>query len=222
MKKRFLIPCFTIGLLNSAFAQQNDLVSNLIKSRQFAFVVSRVENKPGLNGSSGFGPYINLEGINPSTANMYTSKEITTDAAVDSFLLSNYYQLAAGNGSYFNAYNIQPKEYNSAPKVPESFIFLVQQPEQLLLTTSNSPLYVQNVISEELKAYTPENFKLMSKKKKNNRWLLKYKVGKKKDKRVFYLEVDDNGQGVLQDQPSEHTKKVMYGNLLRTSKKESL
>lgn len=222
MKKRYLITYLTFGLLNSVFAQQDDLVSTLIKSKQFAFVVSRIENKPGLNGTSGIAPYINIGAINPSTVSMYTSKQITTDAPVSSFALSDYYQLAAGSGSYFNAYNIHSKEYNSAPKVPESFIFLVQQPKALLLTTSKSPLYVQNVSSEELKAYTPENFKLMSKKKKDNRWLLKYKVGKKKDKRVFYLEVDDKGHAVLQDQPSEHTTKVMYGNILRTSKKESL
>lgn len=221
MKKRFLILCLTIGLLNSAFAQNNDLVSNLIRSKQFAFVVSRVENKAGLNGSSGLSPYVSIGAINPSTASMYTSKEITTDASVSSFVLMNYYQLAAGNGSYFNAYNIQSNEYTSVPKVPESFIFLVQQPEKLLLTTSKSPLYIQNAISEELKAYTPENFELISKKKKDNSWLLKYKVGKKKAKRVFYLEIDNNGRAVLQDQPNEHATKVMYGNILRTSGKEN-
>lgn len=220
MKKRYLITCLTFGLLNSVFAQQDDLVSNLIKSKQFAIVISKVENKPGLNGSSGQGPYINLDALNPSTTSMYTSKEITNDAPIDSWLLREYYQLASGNGSYFNAYNINFDESNPGTRVPASFIFLVQQPDELLLTSSGIQFY--NDRSEELSAYTTEDFKLISKKKKDNRWLLKYKVGKKKDKRIFYLEVDENGQAMLQDQPSAQSKRVMYGNILRTSQKESL
>jgi hypothetical protein len=219
MKIRFLLACLTFGLLNNASAQQDNFISNLIDSKNFAFVVSKVEKKTGLNGSSGIAPYINIGAINPSTTSMYTSKEITTNAPVTSFVLSDYYQLAAGDGSYFNAYNIKNKQHNPEARVSDNFIFLVQQPDKLLLTTSKRPQYTGNGSSEELKAYTPENFKLVSKKKKDNGWLLKYKVGKRKDKRVFYLEVDQNGHAVLQDQPSEHNTNIMYGNILRTSNK---
>lgn len=222
MKMRFLIPCLTIGLLNSAFAQQNDLVSNLIKSRQFAFVVSRVENKPGFQGTSAFADATNFSTIVPSTVDIATSKRITTDAPVSSWQLNEYYRLASGDGSYFTAYNIKAKTYNPKTRAISSSIFLVQQPDQLMLKNIESQFHFYSISSEELNAYTSNDFKLVSKKKKNNRWLLKYKVGKNQDKRVFFLEVAENGNAVLQDQPSLSNTTVMYGNILRTSRKESL
>jgi hypothetical protein len=222
MKKRFLIPCLTFGLLNSTFAQGNDLISDLIASNQFAFVVSKIENKPGFSGTSAFGDVTNFLAIVPSTVDIATSKRLTTDAPVSSWQLNEYYRLASGDGSYFTAYNIKTKEYNPKTKAISSSIFLVQQPDELLLKSIESQSHFYNTSSEDLNTYTKDNFKLISKKKKDNRWLLKYKVGEKKNKRVFYLEIAENGNAVLQDQPSEHTTKVMYGNILRTSRKESL
>ncbi|MGN7205518.1 hypothetical protein ACTHQF_14680 [Pedobacter sp. SAFR-022] len=222
MKTRFLIACLTIGLLNSTLAQEKDLISDLIKSRKFAFVVTKVENKPGFRGTSAFANSANFELINPSTASIETSKRLTTDAPVSSYFLNQYYRLAFGSGSYFEAYNIRQNEYNPRAKEVKSSIFLVQQPDELLLKGAEDQYNFFNIGSEELHAYTMEDYKLVSTKKKDNRWLLKYKVGKNKEKRIFYLEVAENGNAILQDQPSLDNTSVMYGNILRTSNKESI
>lgn len=222
MKKRFLMLCLTMGLLNSTFAQEQDLVTSLIESKQFAFVVSKVENKPGLSGSSAFADATNFLAIVPSTVDIATSKRLTTDAPVSSWQLNEYYRLASGDGSYFTAYNIKTKAYNPKTKAISSSIFLVQQPDELLLKGIEDQFNFASSTSEELNSYAREDFKLVSKKKKDNRWLLKYKVGKKKDTRVFYLEVAENGNAVLQDQPSLQNTTVMYGKILRTTRKETL
>ena len=222
MKSRLLIACLTLGLLNSSLAQQKDLVSDLIKSKKFAFVVTKVENKPGFRGTSAFANAANFDEINPSTASIALSKQLTTDAPVSSYDLNRYYNLSSGDGSYFTAFNIKQNEYNPTTRSTPKSIFLVQQPEELLVKETLNEFNLYNNDSKDLNTYAAEEFKLISTKKEDNRWLLKYQVGKKKDKRTFYLEIAENGNAILQDQPTLDKTNVMYGYILRTTRQENL
>ena len=221
MKKRLLLTCLTIGLLNSTFAQEKESISDLIKSKTFAFIVTKVENKAGILGPE-FAVFPNFDAINPSTASIETSRKLTTDAPVASYYLADYYRQAMGIGSYFDAFNIQKSTYKPKTRTINNSIILVQQPEALLLKSANGNTDLTNIDSEELYSYSLNDYKLVSKKRKGDTWLLKYKVGQNRNSKVFYLTISENGSAVLQDQPSLRNTTFMYGKILRVSSRNDI
>ncbi len=222
MKKRLLLSCLTMSLLSSAFAQKNDLVSSLIEKKQFAFVASKVEQKPGTNGISANGNPANFDRLNPTTISIETSKKITTDASVASAVLTDYYRYGT-DGSYFNVMNIKKNNSYVPPLSLNESIYLVQMPEKLLMVKQMYAFAgLDSVANEALDTYSAKEFKLLSKKKSDNQWLLKYRVGKGQKKKIFYLKVEEDGRAILQEEAGIDNQNVVYGKIFRTTPAENI
>lgn len=208
--KQLLMFCL-IAYAGVAMAQKemSENIQQVLKSQKFAFLATKVEKKPGTNGSSGYNFDVpNYSNVNPSTASIQTSLSITSqDGRFPVAETDRYYRLASGDGSYFTAYNINNKISRDKKLALDGKVFLAQ---------NESTLQLGKITNKEIdyQLLTTPAFKVKSIKQKKNKTIITYKIKNGDFFKTVFLEVDQDGNAIFQDEATADSRLYVYGHIV--------
>ena len=223
--KQFIILCLLAYAIPS-IAQQiaRGDVADLLKSGHFSFVVTKIEKKPGLNGSLGFktdGP--TWFGVPAGTTSIRESLFYTSNTfGPGSAYSQEYYKSAAGDGSYFSAFQIPlaevGKEVIKAPV--DKAVYFVQTNSDFLISKLDNPNTLEQIQNDGGQNITSKNISVKSSKKNDGIVLLTYKITDSDGVKKWYLEVMPDGKATLQTPPTRTEKTILSGYILNARNAE--
>lgn len=214
--KKLLMLCLMAYATHAVAQEKSVNIDSLIESRSFALVINKIEKKPGFNGPvSHYTQTANFNQFNPSVSTPLQKANIIDIpvGAMGSNRVDEFYRLSQTDGSYYSAFNINPK-LNAYSHIDSDVIFLIQDGNELKVTATKDPKNLNEIVNNDYLDFSKGNFQLETSKKNNNGYLLTYIFKQDKSKRKIYIDVDNKGNVAASGQPTKEFTTFFNGNLV--------
>ena len=217
--KHLLTICL-LGIFTSSYAQEKLKLANadLLKTKDFAFVATSIEKRPGTDGSSGYNLDMTGYGsaVVASTTSIAQSLAYTSNTVGPGSSYTNmYYRSAEEGGSYFTAYGIPlAKGAKKEPTIDTNAVYFNWEGDNLMLSNLENPRSLNDINSNSFSLIQSKNIKTKLSNKKDGSAKMVLKISGTKGSKILYLNVQNDGKAVLQTPPNKHQSTYIHGYVI--------
>jgi hypothetical protein len=204
IKKILTTSCLSLWILSGAFSQKAISVSEMVKSKNFVFIVTNIENRNTYNGSVSTAS----DGYNSTPTVLNLQQRIGSQP-----YQADYLQIVNGDGDYFGDYRLRSQ--NTAPKYSGENVFLVQNADHILIREKEAPVNFNEIEATGFYEYLPEQYQVKLISKNDNKWVLTYELAVGRNRKEFKLEISESGKAILKALKDNNTKAYLYGYIIK-------